>query len=148
MTQTTTPATPIVAETAALEPIFAALLADPLVCPRRLMDAASLLVNVERTSTTGLFLVVSASDPAVAYRVQGGLCNCPDASKRDPRRCKHALSVRCFELLERADVDADQAAMEAPIGYALTPQALTALDGPRRPTPAEAWSELYPDDAA
>ena len=56
-TVTAPAATPIVAETAALEAIFAHLLRDPAICPRRLMDAASLLVGVERTATPGLFLV-------------------------------------------------------------------------------------------
>jgi hypothetical protein len=126
-TATASTTTPIVAEAQALEPIFAALLADPLVCPRRLMDAASLLPNVERTATAGLFLVVSATDPTTAYSVQDGLCNCPDAQRRDARRCKHALSCRVYALLERADVDADQLGVEESIPYELTEQALAVL---------------------
>jgi hypothetical protein len=139
-TATTPPAATILADPAALEAIFARLLTDPAICPRRLMDAASLLPNVERTATPGLFLVYSASDPSAAYSVQGGLCNCMDAQRRDTRRCKHALAALAFQLLERAEAEAgcpadapdgDELDPDEEIPYALTAQAMAALDPTR-----------------
>src|SRR5215204_414 len=92
-------------DTAALESVFRALLADMSVDPRRLLDGAALVPTVERTATPGLFLVPSATTPDAAYRVQNGLCNCLDAQRRDARRCKHALSVACFQMLERRELE-------------------------------------------
>src|SRR3954452_15155207 len=66
----------IVADTAALESVFRALLADLTVDPRRLLDGAALVLTVERTATPGLFLVPSATTPDAAYHVQSGVCNC------------------------------------------------------------------------
>jgi hypothetical protein len=134
-TATTPTAANIVADTAALESVFRALLADLRVDPRRLLDAAALVPTVERTATLGLFLVRSATTPDAAYHVQSGVCNCMDAQRRDARRCKHALAVAAFQLLERAEAEAGDPTpavlarvSDEPIGYELTPQAVAALD--------------------
>jgi hypothetical protein len=136
MTTATTPAaTSIVADTAALESVFRALLADLTVDPRRLLDGAALAPTVERTATPGLFLVPSATTPDAAYRVQNGLCNCLDAQRRDARRCKHALAVAAFQLLERAEAEAgqpvDPADADEEIPYALTARAIAVLEPTR-----------------
>src|SRR3954471_24788867 len=127
---TATPSS-IVADTAALESVFRALLADLTIDPRRLLDGAALVPTVERTATPGLFLVPSATTPNAAYRVQNGVCNCLDAQRRDARRCKHALAVIAFQLLERVEAEAggptSAGAAEEPIPYGLTPQAYAAL---------------------
>src|SRR5947208_15014007 len=96
---------PLTTDTAALESVFRALLADLTVDPRRLLDGAALVPTVERTATPGLFLVPSATTPDAAYRVQNGVCNCLDAQNRGARRCKHALAVVAFQMLERHDAE-------------------------------------------
>src|SRR5829696_5324331 len=124
-TATALAATSIVADTAALESVFRALLADLRVDPRRLLDGAALVPTVERTATPGLFLVPSATTPDAAYHVQSGVCNCLDAQRRDARRCKHALAVRAFEMLERRELEAGDptpaGSTDEPIPYTLTP---------------------------
>ena len=71
----------------------------------RIERAIDLVPTVERTATPGLFLVPSATTPDGCYRVRDGFCCCPDASKRDARSCKHAVSVILFQQAERADAD-------------------------------------------
>src|SRR5215212_10858861 len=120
---------PIVADTAALESVFRALLADLTIDPRRLLDGAALVPTVERTATPGLFLVPSATTPDAAYRVQNGVCNCLDAQSRDARGCKHALAVRAFQMLERRDAEQSDPTLQ-PIAYALTARGLAASTDP------------------
>jgi hypothetical protein len=74
---------------------------------------------------------VERPTPDAAYRVENGVCNCLDAQRRDARRCKHALAVRAFQMLERADAEvgclADPDA-DAAIPHVLTAQAIAVLE--------------------
>ena len=89
----------------------------------RIDRALDLVSGVERMARPDLFLVTSATVADAAYRVHQGQCNCPDASKRDARRCKHAVAVQLFCQLERAEVDAEQSDAR----YELTGAAYLAL---------------------
>jgi hypothetical protein len=145
-TSTIPTATSIVADPAALESVFRALLADLTIDPRRLLDGAALVPTVERTATPGLFLVPSATTPEAAYRVQNGVCNCLDAQRRDARRCKHALAVRAFQMLQR-DAEASDPTLQ-PIPYALTPRGLAASTDPLTECAACDHDAVYHDGAA
>src|SRR3954471_249463 len=118
-------------DTARLTPIFRELLADPAVDPRRLERAAHLQADVERLAD-GRW-ICPASDGQAAYHITGGLCNCPDAQYRDPRRCAHALAVLVYQRWERAAAEAGQPvdADDEAIPYQLTARALAVLDPPR-----------------
>ncbi len=75
----------------------------------RIDRALDLVKTVQRMPTRAdLFIVNSATTADTAYSVHQGQCNCDDASKRDARRCKHAIAVQLFCQLERAEVDAEQ----------------------------------------
>jgi hypothetical protein len=127
MTTATSPVTtPIVArDTDALAAVFATILRDPTVDPRRLLRAARLLADCERLAD-GRWICPASSGKA-AYHIIGGLCNCSDATYRDPRRCAHALAVRVVTLLERAEAEAlDPTVDEIP--YVLTAQAIAVLE--------------------
>src|SRR4051812_5152313 len=90
-------------DTDALATVFAAILADPQADPRRLLRAAPLLDDVERLAD-GRWICPASSGKA-AYHITQGLCNCSDATYRDPRRCAHALAVQAYQLLERAEAE-------------------------------------------
>ena len=131
MTTATAPTATSIVPDGALDRLtdaFRAILVDPQVDPRRLDRAARLLDACERTTTSGLWLVRSASRPDLAHHVRDGACSCEDAQSRDPRRCCHALAVHVVQLLERMETDAEQLDAEAEIPYELTPRALAALD--------------------
>jgi len=124
------------AATASVPPITADVLATyrrlhPDQDPTRLEKAVQLVREgaVERTADPRVWLVVSQSCGTSAYRVIGGQCHCPDASRRDARRCKHAASVALYQLAERVEVDLDGVSVDEPIGYVLTVEAIRWLDG-------------------
>jgi hypothetical protein len=135
----------------------------------RIDRALDLVATVERTPIRGLFLVPSASTAGGCYHVRHGLCDCPDAQRRDALRCKHAAAVQLFQLVERADAEAGDPTIaitvepaDEAIPFALTPAALTFLGEPCEIEPRTAGgtitvlplspraqalrAELYPDE--
>ncbi len=71
----------------------------------RIDRALDLVSGVERMARPDLFLVTSQTVADAAYRVHQGQCNCPDASKRDARRCKHVYATVIFQQLERMEAE-------------------------------------------
>lgn len=72
----------------------------------RIDKALDLVGDVQRMpDRPDLFLVTSQSTADTAYQVHQGQCNCPDASRRDARRCKHSRAVEIFIKLERLDAE-------------------------------------------
>lgn len=84
--------------------------------PGRVCRAADLVRAgaVERDGA-GCWLVVS-SDGSRAYHVDGGTCNCPDWARY--HHCKHSLSARLVEIIERSETDAEQAPARPPVSDA------------------------------
>jgi hypothetical protein len=129
-TATTPTAETIVArDTDALAAVFTQILRDSQVDPRRLLRAATLLDDVERIAD-GRW-ICPASNGKAAHHIVNGLCNCSDATYRDPRRCAHALAVQAYQLLERAEAEAGCPADPDPdeeIPFVLTPRAIAILE--------------------
>ena len=130
--QTLAPEIIVARDTTQLEEVFRIILADSQVDPRRLLRAATLLDDVERLAD-GRW-ICPASDGKAAYHIIGGLCNCSDATYRDPRRGAHALAVQAYQLRERMEAEAGQPAGPAAdeeIPYVLTAQAIAVLEPTR-----------------
>jgi hypothetical protein len=129
-TATVPTATRIVADAATIDRLAVDLMTRNPANAERISRGAEIAkaAGVERTAAPFVFLVASQSAASAMYRVDHGLCSCPDASRREARECKHAWACRLALQAERTEAEAGMPADEA-IPYELTELAYLALDG-------------------
>jgi hypothetical protein len=127
-TPTTTPATPSISPINAV--VTALVTAHPEAAIRIARGADLVEQGHVEPTYAGIYLVRSASEPNRAYALVQDrgrwLCDCADAQQRG-QGCKHHWSAVIFHACERLHAEATDPTL-APIGYALTEQAIRYLD--------------------